>query len=267
MLARVSGPVGVAQPLSASLRKRPHCTAALLAAIIAVTLTAPAAAAGQPAVLKPSPPIRPRVSAFPRLVAKRGQAAARINRLLKEADRSAVAGMCKDYRRKVRVTMRGPGYVSLLASDDWFCGGAYPDSSQKVLVYDLATGRPADWKTILTPALVDKVVPTTGGGESDPVRVGSSVLWALYLKQAQRTSKNKGCADVYADPGPLGTLLTVWPDAKADRLGLQPSEWPHVVKACAVPITIPAAELRKLGVQAAFLDALDEAHRRGWYDK
>ena len=236
-------------------------------AIIAVALTASAADAGQPAVLKQSPAIRPGVSAFPRLVARRGQAAARINRLLEEADRSAVAGMCKDYRRMVRATMRGPRYLSLLASDDWFCGGAYPDDSQKVLVFDLATGRPADWKKILTPALVDKVVTTPGGDDSDPVTVGSSVLWPLYLKQAQRTNKNKDCADVYADPGPLGTLLKVWPDAKADGLGLQPSEWPHVVKACAMPITVPLAELRKLGVQIAFLKAIDEAHRRGWYDK
>ena len=32
-------------------------------------------------------------------------------------------------------------------------------------------------------------------------------------------------------------------------------------------VIVPTAELRKLGAQAAFLDALDEAHRRGWYDK
>lgn len=240
---------------------------ACLAAAMAIMLTTAKADAGGAAMLRHTPPLRPGVAAFPRLIAKRGDTvAAHINQLLEEADRTALADItCKDYRRSVRVTMRGPHYLSLLASTDWFCGGAYPDTSRKILVYDLATGRPADWKKILTPALVDKVVPTTSGDDSDPVLIESSMLWSLYLKRARQT--NKDCAEVYADPQPLGTLLKVWPNARADGVGLQPSEWPHVVKACAVTITVPVSELRKLGAQAAFLNAIDEAHHRGWYDK
>jgi hypothetical protein len=70
-----------------------------------------------------------------------------------------------------------------------------------------------------------------------------------------------------AGPDAPGTALLVWPDAKAAGLVLQAWDWPHVVKACAGPVTIQVSELRSLGVQPGFLDAIDEAHRRGWYDQ
>ena len=239
---------------------------ALFATIVAAALGTSVADAGQAVALKPSPAIRRGVAAFPRLVAKPGdEVASRINRALKKADDVAVEGMCKDYSRQVRVTMRGPRYLSLLASDSWYCGGAYPDSSERAPVYDLATGAPADWKKMLSAALIETAATSPGGGDGDPVLVTSSTLWNLYAKRAQQG--NKACADVFADATTIGTGLMVWLDAKADGLGLQAWDWPHVVKACAAPITVATAELRRLGVQAAFLDAIDEAHRRGWYDK
>jgi hypothetical protein len=96
--------------------------------------------------------------------------------------------------------------------------------------------------------------------------VTSAALWALYAKRAVQPGDND-CAEVLAGPDAPGKTLLVWPDAKADGLDLQAWDWPHVVKACAAPITIPVPELRRLGVQAGFLDAIDEAHRRGWYGK
>jgi hypothetical protein len=142
--------------------------------------------AGQAVALKPSPAIRRGVVAFPRLVAKPGdEVATRINRALKKADDVAVDGMCKDYSRQVSVTMRGPRYLSLLASDSWYCGGAYPDSSERALVYDLATGAPADWKKMLSAALIETAATSPGGGDGDPVLVTSSTLWNLYAKLAQ----------------------------------------------------------------------------------
>jgi hypothetical protein len=238
----------------------------LIAAIIAVLATA-ATDAGQPIALKASPPMRQGVAAFPRLVATPGdQAAARINGALQQADDAAVAGMCKDYKRRVSVTMRGPRYLGLFASDNWFCGGAYPDDSARALVYDLATGAPADWKAILAAVPVENAEPEAGDGAWASVLVTSAALWDLYAKRASQAN-GKECAEVFADAESLGNRLMVWPDAKADGLGLQAWDWPHVVKACAAPVTVSVADLRKLGVQADFLDAIDEAHRRGWFGK
>lgn len=238
----------------------------LIAAIIAV-LAAAATDAGQPVALKPSPPMRQGVAAYPRLVATPGdQAAARINAALQKADSMAVDGMCRDYSRQVSVTMRGPRYLVVFASDSWLCGGGHPDDSARALAFDLATGAPADWKAILAGIPIEQAPPEPGGGDAAPVVVTSETLWALYAKRAAQPGDND-CADVLAGPDAPGKTLLVWPDAKADGLGLQAWDWPHVVKACAAAVTIPVPELRRLGVQAGFLDAIDEAHRRGWYDK
>jgi hypothetical protein len=238
----------------------------LIAAIIA-TLTIAATHAGQPAALKPSAPIRPGVAAYPRLIASTGgTAAARINAALQKADRTAVEGMCRDYRRRVGVTMRGPRYLGVFASDSWLCGGAHPDDSTRALVFDLTTGAPVDWKAILAGVPVEKAAPESGGGDAAPVVVMSAALWALYAKRAAQPGDND-CAEVLAGPDAPGKTLLVWPDAQADGLDLQAWDWPHVVKACAASVTIPVAELRRLGARADFLDAIDEAHRRGWYDR
>jgi len=238
----------------------------LLAAIIAVLAMA-ATDAGQPVALKPSPPMRQGVAAYPRLVATPVDAAAgRINAALQKADRMAVDGMCRDYRRRVSVTMRGPRYLGVFAGDDWLCGGAHPDDSARALVFDLATGAPVDWKAILAGIPVEQATPGSDGGEAAPVVVTSVALWALYAKRAAQPGDND-CAEVLNGADAPGKSLLVWPDAKADGLGLQAWDWPHVVKACAAAVTIKVPELRRLGVRVDFLDAIDEAHRRGWYGK
>jgi hypothetical protein len=58
----------------------------------------------------------------------------------------------------------------------------------------------------------------------------------------------------------------LWPDAAADGLGVQAADFPHVIKACGPAETLGMPELRKLGAAAAFLAAIDAAHRHGWYD-
>ncbi len=59
----------------------------------------------------------------------------------------------------------------------------------------------------------------------------------------------------------------LWPDAAAGGLVVQPADFPHVVKACGPPITMAVPELRKLGVAPGFTEAIEAAHRHGWYDK
>lgn len=105
------------------------------------------------------PPVISNVAAFPRLVAGAEPAIVeRINKVLAPGDsrvRSAAkeclrAGRKRsDWSRKVFVTMQGPRYVSLIASDDYFCGGAHPDTSTMALVFDLNTGGLVDWAKLL----------------------------------------------------------------------------------------------------------------------
>ena len=239
----------------------------VLTALAAGILIA-AAPADRPVRLKAPPPVAPGIAAFPRVVARPGDAAAaRIDRALVQADQQPGCGDQKGaWNRRIAVTMRGPRTLSLLAYDDWYCGGPYPDTDQVALVFDLATGAPIDWKKILPPALVTQAAPDPGGTDADPVLVTSPALWGLYAKAAALLD-DKECAAVLKDPAGLGTRLMLWPDAEADGLIVQQADFPHVVTACGPPITIALPELRKLGVAPAFIEAIDEAHRRGWYDK
>ncbi len=54
-----------------------------------------------------------------------------------------------DLTRSVEVTMRGPRLLSLVATDEFFCGGAHPDDDLTVLVFDLKSGIQVDWSTLV----------------------------------------------------------------------------------------------------------------------
>ncbi len=234
-------------------------------------LAAPGAHAGdEPVTMRAAKPVAHGIEAFPRIAAPLDAAAVRINHALAGADASVdrLAVDCNHYKgwkRNVSVTMRGPRYLSLLARDDWYCGGAYPDTDLTALVYDLATGTPIDWTKLFPANLVPKAEPTPGRGVSDSLYVSSADLWNLYVK-ASDTPGDDECNKVRKDPTGLDTTLMIWPDAKDDAIDLVAADFPHVVKACSGPATIPTAELRKLGVDATLLDAIDEAHAKGWYD-
>lgn len=234
-------------------------------------LAATGAHAGdEPVTMRTTKPVAPAIAAFPHIVKPADAATTRINHALAGADDSVdrVAVDCKHYKgwhRGVSVTMRGPRYVSVLAGDDWYCGGAYPDTDLTALVFDLSTGMPVDWTKLFPPALVDAAEHSPGAGVSDPIFIPSRGLWDLFVKTAN--SPGDQCNEVRDDPSGLDARLIIWPDAKEDGIALAATQFPHVVKACSGPAIVPVAELRKLGVDAALLDAIDEAHANGWYDE
>jgi hypothetical protein len=234
-------------------------------------LAAAVAHAGdEPVTMREAKPVARGIAAFPRIVAPQNAAAKQINHALEGADASVdgLASDCNHYKgwkRSVSVTMRGPRYLSVVAYDDWYCGGAYPDTDTTALVYDLATGAPIAWTKLFPANLISKAGPSPGAGVSDPLLIDSPKLWNLFVKTANAAEHDE-CNDVRNNPAGLGTTLTIWPDAKDDAIDLLAGEFPHVVKACSGPATVPTAELRKLGVDATLLDAIDEAHAKGWYD-
>jgi hypothetical protein len=236
-----------------------------------IVAAAPAYAGDEPVTMREAKPVAHGIAAFPRIVAKKDDAArVRINRALEGADASVdrLAVDCNHYKgwnRNTSVTMRGPRYLSVLAMDDWYCGGAYPDTDTTALVFDLSTGAPVDWMKLFPPALVDAAGPSPGGGVSDPIFIPTRGLWDLFVKTANAAEHDE-CNDVRSSPTGMDSSLTIWPDAKKDGIALAATQFPHVVKACSGPVTVPVAELRKLGVDATLLDAIDEAHAKGWYD-
>jgi hypothetical protein len=240
-----------------------------VAAVIGFGLMSPPAHAAGPLQLKPSPPVAAHIAAFPRVADGTGRrVAARINRALTAAEQGLGCSEGKgSWNRGVNVTMRGPRYLSLLALDDWYCGGAYPDTNVAALVFDLRTGAPIDWQRLFPAGVIQAAGTGPGGGDSEPITVSSAALWELYAKAvaADGTDRDEECSKVMADR--RGSGLMLWPAAAADGLGIQQSDFPHVIKACGPPEMLGMPALRKLGLSTILLAAIEEAHRRRWYDR
>jgi hypothetical protein len=252
----------------------------ILAAVLVISVAAGAEAAAAEALaqLKAIAPLAADLAAFPRLVAAPDdKGAERINQALDRRDRQLQSAV-KDCRsnsdrpadatwsRVISVAMRGPRYLSLVANDSWDCGGAHPDFSLLVLVYDLNSGSPVNWTRLLPVSLIQGTSLDSAGDGTQIGVVSSRALQALYLKAQSSDPKeplDPECRDVLSDPG---LKFNIWPDGKGDGLALQTQGLPHVVAACGSDSVIVATStLRKLGVQPALLAAIDAAHARGWY--
>src|SRR5690348_4742030 len=189
-------------------------------ALLGLVVAAFAHAADEPVTLREAKPVAHGIAAFPKIASPKTDAATHINRALEGADATVdrLAVDCKHYKgwkRNVDVTMRGPRYLGLVAHDDWFCGGAYPDTGTVALVYDLSTGKPVSWAALVPKDFAVKAAPSPGGGVSDPILVESAKLWDLFAK-ASKNPDNADCDQVRKDPEGLDSRLSVWPDAGGD---------------------------------------------------
>ena len=159
------------------------------------------------------------VSAFPRIAAPRTPATAKINAALTRLDRrwSDFARECRsggkdnEASRRVRATLTGPRFLSLVARDEESCGGAHPDNSTLALVYDLGSGRPVDWREMLGPRLAAETTTDTVIDGTTIGMVGSDALRGLYVRARK---PDKDCADVLADPS---LHFVAWLDGKRRR--------------------------------------------------
>lgn len=241
--------------------------------ILAASLAAgPARSAPQDLIrLAPQPALGAGLAAFPRIATPEGPASQRINQALTAADvrlRTAAKDCAAnasdpkdaDWQRTVTVPMRGPGYLTLVATDSLFCGGAHPDSDSFALAYDLHTGAPLNWERLLPKTLAGKATLDTA---ADGTRLGvlaSPALTALYLKLSK---PDADCASALHD---TDLQFILWPDAARQGVAMQPSGLPHVIAACGDDAVIPLATLRTLGVEPALLDAIAAGHQAGLYD-
>lgn len=250
-------PCGV-KPLALAL---PVLALPVLALLV---LAAPARADG-PVRLQPGRALFMDAQGTPRVTGGTAkQVRARINAALAAADARLRAGMKEcmmvssglpdgppsTWQRTVSVTQAGPRWLSVLVSDDFYCGGAHPNNDVFPLVFDLRTGRPPDWTRLLPPALAGEAALDTAG-DGSPV----GLVRSPALLQLARGAARPDCKDVLdADSG----RFVIWPEQgglTAVIFGLA-----HVVQACADGISLPPARLRALG-GAALADTLAPARR------
>ena len=239
----------------------------IAAAVVGLLVTAGLSQAQEAAVdLVRTPALAKDLAAFPRLSGS-GDVVQKINKALGQGDQRVkkAAKTCRSegkehssWTRKVDVTMRGPRYVSYVAHDDFFCGGAYPDTSSVALVYDLATGIPVDWTKLLAgppSAATNEAADGTVLGT-----VSSPKLKELYLAAVKITDVDDPheCDDILRE---TDFNFILWPDVKENAVVLAQMDLPHVTAACGPAASVPMAKLRQAGFDAGLLDAIEAAHK------
>jgi hypothetical protein len=234
--------------------------------------------AGERAVRLAAPPeLQSGIAALPPIAEPADNAERKINDALHRLDASVLkaATECRatdskhsSWDRSVQVPMRGPRFLSYTISDNSFCGGAHDNSSMMAIVYDLKTGVPVDWTTLLPPALTGKLSLDTGADGTKMVTLSGRTLYALYLTayrprtgEPQKDEGDDDCRDTVAQAGIDGAPpgMMAWLDANTAGLVVE-FNLPHVSRACGDSVTIPAAALREEGANAALVDALLAAH-------
>ncbi len=241
--------------------------------VAALLLSVHAWAGEGPIALRVPPPVAPNVVAMPEIANPADAAEQRINAALHRLDESVRKARlaCHDggndptrWSRSIDVPMRGPRFLSMVIQDDIYCGGAHPDIGTMAIVYDLRSGRPVDWTTLLPPSLTGTLSLETGADGTRTVRLASKRLSTLFVAHYDHGGGHDAdeCKGDIADSAGDGPLpLSAWLDAKQGGLMLQP-DLPHVIQACGDPVLLPAALLQQEGVSPDLLHALAAAPKQ-----
>lgn len=170
--------------------------------------------------------------------------------------------------RSVAAPMTGPRFVSIIVTRGDYCGGAHPNWSETHYTFDLLTGTHVDWPALLPAGMSARIHEPE---YSWPATLASPSLTAWFAQRALAgldRDVQDTCASTYGPEGRGSLGLGVWLDAKENGLGLQLIPSHHAEIACVTSLTIPAADLRRRGVSAELVDAIETAHReRLWRDR
>ncbi|MGH7066624.1 MAG: lysozyme inhibitor LprI family protein [Acetobacteraceae bacterium] len=185
-------------------------------------------------------PLKPGWMPLPRIVDPKGHPALeRINRALALADTKDADDDCIT-RRDVNTTLVGRRYLSLVVNTVSQCAGAAEiDLGTEVLGFDLKTGAPVDWATMLPPSFH-----------------GSDAETELYRETLTRSDPEdaKECADFSFD------TLDLWPDARHGGVAFQPAgSFPASTEQCIISAVVPLTTMRKLGANPTVLDDISHA--------
>jgi hypothetical protein len=244
--------------------------------IVAFALSiATAQAADRIVDLQIPPPTRSVTDPMPRIAAPRDDAERKINAAVQRLDvrlGQAIAECAtaakeshtnSDWQRTARATMHGPGFISFEIIDSTYCGGAHPEAVTMSIVYDLKTGAPVDWTTLLPPSLTGKVALRQGADGTKMITLSSPRLTELYFAGYHLDEKpgtDDDCRQAMKDAAAASPpAMMVWLDAQAGGLAIQ-FDVPHVIQACADPVVIPSATLRQHGASPRLVEAIEAAH-------
>jgi hypothetical protein len=162
-------------------------------------------------------------------------------------NRSTQAPVSQDWTRTIEVTMQGPRYLSMVASDEADCGGVHPNSSRMAMVFDLTTGAPVNWMAL--------IAKSAGASSYSDSVLGGVTAGAVILPALQKIYVAKAdpeCRKAFDDPQPF----QLWPNAKTGTLSVTAFDLPFVTAACADTMDLSLNQAAKLGVSKKLLDAI-----------
>jgi len=157
------------------------------------------------------------------------------------------------WMQHIKVTMLGPVFLSVLATTDFYCGGAHPYGFADAAVFDLRTGEPANPLTWLVPSLKASLVEDD---KPDPALEKS--VSAAGLLEAYREATRHECDRTYSDD----QSFLIWPDANSGKVIIQADRLPGCCEACGIEASFTLEQARKLGFAETLLQAISEAHKQ-----
>ncbi len=138
--------------------------------------------------------------------------------------------VANDYSGSAQVSWNSPRLVSLHEDVDYYCGGAHPDAYTTGVTLDARTGQ--------------KVTLVGKPGSLWPGLTPAEVQ-ALYLARYPDDSGDSECRDaVSGEDGRTSEYPSFQLYLTSSGLALWPGFLPHVVLACAEPVTVPYVSLR-----------------------
>jgi len=159
-----------------------------------------------------------------------------------------------EWQRTAKVTMRGPRFLSMVASDGFYCGTAHPDDDLVVLVFNLETGEQVDWSA-LVPKSAGASLPKNVLGDEDGTP--PLILPELQATYAAAEDPDSDCTGYFQDERPF----VLWPDAESGTLVAEVAGLPHVALPCKNELNLTMEQARKLVFDESLLQAIEEAHR------
>lgn len=231
----------------------------------------------QPPSLRFQPELAKGIAAMPRLTGETTAIRA-INAELAHMDgqvRAALpecvaSGVADTYwQRFVDAPMMGPRFITVMASDDLYCGGNHPDTARFAVSYDLLSGRRVDWASLLPPILVQPLEQTTSAFDFE-FTVSRSPRLLAWLRDrisrdlaAEDQAWWEDCKASYSDEAGLALMISI--DAQHEGLAIDPINLPHAVQACGATEVMSVAELQRMEAAPTLIAAIQTAHReRNW---
>jgi hypothetical protein len=159
-----------------------------------------------------------------------------------------------EWRRSIKVTMRGPQFLSMTASDGFYCGTAHPDDDLVALVFNIETGKEVDWSAMV-PKSAGASLPNNVMGDEDGTP--PLILPKLQGMYAAAQEADSDCHGYFEEERPF----TLWPEAESGTLVAEVAGLPHVALPCKNELKLTIGQARVLGFDDSLLQAIEEAHR------